>query len=351
MLPRMVQIVIPLLIMCAPIAARVTVRDNVDDEGQKCFKVTTQAATYWYQKQACGFSSIEDPQGNDWVGYDDDFPNSARGGYRGIPNLGWQFHPGYTKGGSTTLERSGDEQATLRSEANGWVCTWDFYDTHAVMTLLEAKDEYWFLYEGTPGGRMEPSQDYYYVPDRSATDGVARSTAKNDYGRDLPGEWIAFGDPNLSRMFVLAHHTDDNLIDDYYDMGGEGGMTVFGFGRDNDKTRGCWSCMSGTPRTFSLGFVESTARTAVRAFAESLLAGEPPVATVRYGAGGVTTGETMAQPNGLPTTLFDLVGRTVYRGSARAGGQRPCVPGAQPGVYLLREDGADAVRLLRAPAR
>ena len=81
-----------LLLLPVSVHPQVTVADTTD-EGQECFRITTPTAVYYYQKEGCGFSSILDRDGNDWVSYDDDFPNSAQGGYRGIPNLGWQFHP------------------------------------------------------------------------------------------------------------------------------------------------------------------------------------------------------------------------------------------------------------------
>ncbi len=259
------------VLLCTPsrLRAQVSVTDTVD-QGQTCFKVTTPTARYYYQKEGCGFSSILDAAGNDWISYQPG--GGAQGEYRGIPNLGWQFHPGYTNGGSTTLETNSSAKVSLRSSANGWVGTWDFYATHAVFTLTQRSDTYWFLYEGTPGGKMEPSRDYYYTPDNSQPAGVRRTVASQDRTGHLSPEWIAFGDPSMERVLVLAHHTDDAFEDNYYDMGGDGGMTVFGFGRKNDQNP-CWYCMDYVPNVFTVALVEDTGRAAVRAFAESAIAG------------------------------------------------------------------------------
>lgn len=61
------------------------------DEGQACFKIQTPSATYYYQKEAGGFSSIVDKYGTDWIGYRNSGnpPSlaSAASDYRGLPNL------------------------------------------------------------------------------------------------------------------------------------------------------------------------------------------------------------------------------------------------------------------------
>ncbi len=247
--------------------AKVSVQDNVSDEGQSCFMVTTATATYYYQKAGCGFSSILDNNGDDWISYKPS--GGAQGHYRGIPNMGLNAfgHPGYDKGGSTTLVSQSESKVVLESrDSDGWEVRWEFYDDRAVMTVVNTPKAYWFLYEGTPGGRMEPSQDFYYVPAASETDGVKRLGASTRSSIDLSPEWIAFGDPQSAHMLLLAHHTDDDLPDDYYAMDGDGGMTVFGFGRDNSKAD-CWYCMTQEPNVFTIALVESTSPAAIRDFA------------------------------------------------------------------------------------
>jgi hypothetical protein len=254
--------------------ASVSCQDNVTDQGQLCYKITTASATYWYQKEGCGFSSIHDKDGNDWIDYKP--TGGASGHYRGIPNMGLDAfgHPGYANGASTTLVSTSDSKVILKShDSDGWEVLWEFYDDRAVLIVNKAPLPYWFLYEGTPGGRMEPDKDYYYVPDKSVSDGVGRFTANQSRNLDLSPEWIAFGDPALSRMLVLVHHNDDQLQDDYYPMGGEGGMTVFGFGRDNDKATGCWYCLDRKPDTFTVALVETVSEGAVKTFAESAIKG------------------------------------------------------------------------------
>jgi hypothetical protein len=239
-------------------------RGDTTDQGQQCYMITTESATYFYQKEGCGFSSILDQQGNDWIGYQPG--GGERGEYRGIPNLGWEFHPGYTNGGTTEVVTEEAYHIHLRSEANGWQVSWHFYNDRAMMVLEQALEPYWFLYEGTPGGTMEPDRDYYYLP---GADGVARMECSQGFSSDLVQEWIAFGDPASAQMLLLVHHTNDELIDSYFPMGGSGGMTVFGFGRDNDRSP-CWHCMEQQPDTFTVALTiladESAAQNAAQEY-------------------------------------------------------------------------------------
>ena len=49
--------------------SQVDVTDNIPDEGQDSFLISTENADYYYQKQGGGFSSIIDTNGNDWINY------------------------------------------------------------------------------------------------------------------------------------------------------------------------------------------------------------------------------------------------------------------------------------------
>ncbi len=79
--------------------SQVDVTDNIFDEGQDSFLISTDTADYNYQKIAGGFSSIIDNNGNDWLNYHP--TGGSAGNFRGIPNLvppwdGGHFHPGTT---------------------------------------------------------------------------------------------------------------------------------------------------------------------------------------------------------------------------------------------------------------
>ncbi|MDJ0751995.1 MAG: hypothetical protein QNJ45_00640 [Ardenticatenaceae bacterium] len=217
----------------------ITTTDNISDAGQLAFRIETPSAIYDYHKEGGGFSSLVDSQGNDWIGYD---PIGTPYTYRGIPNLGFNkfFHPGYTgDSGSTSVILSSGPIKTVISSTGypSWLpayrfsVMWEIYPQSARLTVLEAADDYWFLYEGTPGGLMD-ANDFLRL-----STGVSM-TLDSDFTYDLPGdEWAYFADPTLNRSIFIINHTPDNLIDSYRslnnNLGAADEMTVFGFGRNN----------------------------------------------------------------------------------------------------------------------
>jgi hypothetical protein len=220
---------------------------EVEDEGQESFRLETPGATWFYHRSGAGFSSLEDADGNDWIGYRPE--GGSAGHYRGIPNLVYPegyFHPGGTEC-SSRLAARGPLVARIESECAGgeWACRWEIYATHARLTVLRAPRPFWFLYEGTPGGTLDES-------DRMVlSSGDSRPAAEGRDG-DLPDpEWLFFSDESLGRSLFLAHHDDDGHADAYFPM--EGNMTVFGFGRHKLNRY-----LRRTPARFSVGLVEGT---------------------------------------------------------------------------------------------
>lgn len=238
----------------ASITSRVEVGTLGNYRGQQTFKITTyepdgttKAARYYYHKEGAGFASLLDRNGNDWISY---YPvaNSKSGGeYRGIPNAGPVFHPGYEEtsgtshlGSTSTLVEEGPLKVTVRSVSHddAFEAIWAFYPQYAQMTMVRHGTKYWLLYEGTPGGNLD-----YTGPDR---DTVWRSNgthvdANEQWQQDLDPEWIYFDDASLNRVLYLVH-AEDNEADSYRKQynadqtppGGSsdnGAMTVFGFGR------------------------------------------------------------------------------------------------------------------------
>ncbi|WP_127583263.1 hypothetical protein [Paenibacillus koleovorans] len=210
----------------------VTVDDNIMDEGQECFRISSEFLTYYYQKQAAGFSSVLDREGRDWIGYR---PGGGPAGeFRGIPNMvhpEGQFHPG-AEGAASRIIEQGPLKISLLSETldGKWACRWDLFPSHARMSVLRAGHPYWFLYEGTPGGRFDVEQFE-----------VVRSPGVWSKGEDrwterLAGEkWVYFKEFELGRSLFVIHHDDDGSTDSYWPMNGQ--MTVFGFGRSGlDKS-------------------------------------------------------------------------------------------------------------------
>ncbi|HTD86594.1 MAG TPA: hypothetical protein VK850_08450, partial [Candidatus Binatia bacterium] len=135
-----------------------------------CFRVETPSAIYLYGKRGAGFASILDPQGHDWISYGPG--NKARGEYRGLPKCGQPvkyFHCGYGFGQytnanpfTTVATCLAPDHVRVHSETSdaAAACDWDFFPGYATMALLKIPGRYWFLYEGTPGGELDPTEDF-----------------------------------------------------------------------------------------------------------------------------------------------------------------------------------------------
>lgn len=227
-------------------SSQVTVTDNVMDEGQPSIKVVTPKGTYYYHKMGGGFSSIEDTQGNDWVNY---HPGGGTSGeFRGIPNIGDVFHPGYTNSIST-VESQGPVKSRIRSVSvdGQWECVWDIFPEYARMRLLRKAGNYWFLFEGTPGGVFNPTTDFMYRSNGQ------RMLLSGSIASDLAApEWAYFGDRNMRRSFFVAHHEDD-FQQDYYRS--DTNMTIFGFGRQDPC---CTKLLTTVPQNFTVGFADDS---------------------------------------------------------------------------------------------
>jgi hypothetical protein len=241
----------------AAVAAQVAVKENVEHEGQESFKIETPQATYYYHKQGAGFASMEDRDGRDWLSYNPGVgpvSNSGSGGkYRGLPNMvhpeGY-FHPGGDQCTSRLLA-AGPVKATIASESKDgkWACRWDVFPYYARLTVLKADHPYWFLYEGTPGGKLDEDSDYCVRSDGTRTPANARWDGDLS-ARGETAEWLYFGDGALGRVLYLIHEEDDGAIDSYWPMNHE--MAVFGFGRkDLNKY------LKQVPAHFIVGFCES----------------------------------------------------------------------------------------------
>jgi hypothetical protein len=224
----------------------VTLTDNVMDEGLTTYRIDNANATYYYDKLGGGFSSIVDANGNDWINYN--AANGASGTYRGIPNLVYPegyMHPGDNNVISSIVSE-GPLKTTIRSISvdNNWEAVWEFYPDFAQLTVLRANHNYWFLYEGTPGGVLDVNSDIVVRSDGTQT------LASEAWSGDLAGaEWVYFGDPNVGRSLYALNHQQDSAVDSYYPM--EGQMTVFGFGRQGISTQ-----LSAVPASFTIGLVD-----------------------------------------------------------------------------------------------
>ncbi len=268
---------------------RVIVTDGVADAGEDTVRIATADSTYFYDKDGGGFTSLLDRDGRDWIGYGP--ATGSAGQFRGIPNMVFPdgtMHPG-ADGVTTTIVTDGPLKTTLRSTApGGWVTRWDVFADRARMTVEAAPRAYWFLYEGTPGGLLEPQSDIVVRSDGGEANAATAWTG------DLAGEeWAYFGDPGVDRSLYVANHQQDNSVDSYYAM--DGNMTVFGFGRT-----GITSSLTGTGRSFSVGLADGVDRAGVSG---RISAAVRPV-TVALGAPSTTappTTTTTAPPTTTTT--------------------------------------------------
>jgi CubicO group peptidase (beta-lactamase class C family) len=258
--------------------SEVTIHGDMD-----CFQIETPNATYRYGKKGAGFASILDPDGRDWISYRPG--DKAKGEYRGLPKCGQPtkyFHCGYGYGQyktdnvfTSTVTVQEADHVRVRSETRDQksACTWDFYPTHATLTLLRIDaPTFWFLYEGTPGGRLHPDKDFVICPDGRKT------TLDEPWSEVIP--WVCFGTKESPIGFVCVNHQEPEKgqTDSYVSWpfvkdkdGSFQDMTVFGFGRKGyrelvqhvpDLTR--------LPARYSIAFIRSADHATAKALCEKL---------------------------------------------------------------------------------
>ena len=249
------------------VAAPLVTAEELDDyQGEPTFRIATPRATYFYHRGGSGFASLVDQDGNDWISYRPE--GGFEGDYRGIPNIAPpDFHPGRPEGKKPSrLVASGPLRATIVSETEDgrWRVRWDVYPSFARLTLEAAGDEpYWMLYEGTPGGRFDPGDDYWR--DSSGRAMPMSQDPERWNGRLPDPQWVLFGDGPTSRALFLALHEPDEHWDEFWHRGA-GGMTVFGFGRG---PRPRWQYLEGAPATLTIGLVDDSDPEAARRAVES----------------------------------------------------------------------------------
>lgn len=241
----------------APVFLKQVVFDDfIQHEGFRSYKLVTPTATYLYHKKGSGFASMIDREGKDWISYHPE--GGAKGSYRGIPNIApSDFHPGPGElNKESRIIAQGPVKVSFLSETldEKWGCFWDVYPGYATMTLFKKGEEpYWILYEGTPGGEFT-IQDYYVTSDGNKVD-IAPLTIENKWNGDLPNpEWVYFGDVVQNRVLYFIHHEYSPAIDEFWHFG-DGGMTVFGFGR-GPREEG-WQRLTEVPTQLTIGFAES----------------------------------------------------------------------------------------------
>lgn len=251
------------------------------DEGQSCYRIQTEIATYFYQDEAGGFSSLLDRDGCDWISFHpgpQEGPAGAAAMYRGIPNLvnpDDVGHPGHRYCKSRVERPVGAGQTTIHTESvdGAWAWHWNVRQDHAVLTIdrVAALRQYWFLYEGPTAGKFDPAGSFF------GTDRGGRSTATPDLVRNTgvvahPMQWAYFGQNGCPRVLLFVSlrppATDGFIAYMGSTIAGndsDDGMTVFGFGRKP----GTVSALT-EPGQFAMTFVESTDHNKIEAQALAL---------------------------------------------------------------------------------
>lgn len=235
-------------------------------EGRPQFIIKTKTATYFYDKAGGGFSRMIDKEGKDWISFKknplSEYPVSAGAGFRGLPNMvfgnedGGAGHPGHDKCVSEILN---EHTIITKSKSGKWEWIWEFEEKFARLTVkkTDPNHPYWFLYEGTIGGKFSPTYHYW------GTDKGGPNNEIYDFykGKKLfeKWNWIYFGDKQIDRVLFLLHQTPDNKEDVLGYLGNsdkgidsEDGMVVFGFGR----AKGTKPQMTAENNSFIIGFLE-----------------------------------------------------------------------------------------------
>ncbi len=229
------------------------------------YKVKTAHAEWFIDKYSGGITGIIDTGNNDWMNWkrlpEEKYPESAAGDYRGMPNFVFGGdengigHPGFDKALSF---KENDRQIKVKSLDGKWEWMYIFHSNYVELLVLKNPSEernYWFLYEGVPGGEFDPENQYW-----GTNEGV--NPAKPDYlkGEEIYGLWnfVFFGHENTARVLFVVQKNKDKLKDIFGYLGNSSaglksndGMVVFGFGRDKNAVP-----LLNQKNIFYIGFYE-----------------------------------------------------------------------------------------------
>ena len=251
-----------------PTAPAISVTEETLFGDMDCLVISTPAAKYYYGKRGAGFARILDPDGHDWISYR--HGGQAAGEYRGLPKSGQPvkyFHCGYgfgqyanTNPFRTSFTQVGPEQVRVESETQDGsaASVWDFYPGHATFTLNRIPGgRYWFLYEGTPGGRLDVTEDF------SIRAGGKKAPLSEPWTETVP--WAAFGASESPYALLCVNHQPNSPIDSYVrwpyapdGAGHENQMTVFGFGRPGWQSPDQHTPqLTGLPARFTITLVKA----------------------------------------------------------------------------------------------
>ena len=235
-----------------------------------CYKIESQAATYYFDTEGAGLSGLVDKDGRDWIGFDSKTEGPS-GNYRGMPNAVHKqcyvscFHPlnQYTSLAEITITSQVEDAIALSAQCSGWEAAWQFSENSCRfdMTVVPAGCKYWVLYEGAPYGDSTPDKSWFYLSDSNKK----LTCGEENFAKPLPDpQWIAFGHNDSPRVLLLVNHDLAGKTGRYYWMKT---MTVFGFGRGEKVHEKYFD----SPGRFTIMFVESTDWDEIRKVAAELL--------------------------------------------------------------------------------
>lgn len=239
---------------------------EITEQGIPSLKIETSSAIYIYDKAGGGFISIFDKNGKDWISFksgDYPPPGNSASRYRGIPNLGIggededAGHPGFNKCETRIIAPNVIETT---SKSGKWKFRWAFYDSGAKMTMVQTipGTPYWFLYEGTPAGKYDPSRMYWGnnldgrredFPDLLENKGIFKNL-----------NWVYVGQKDYPRILYFRQVYPDEKTDLFSYMGNTpggsykspDGMVCFGFGRGQNTV----PILQGDNQEFIIGFID-----------------------------------------------------------------------------------------------
>ncbi len=226
----------------APLAGEIVFSDDaeweVDGVFEPTFEVHTPSTSYWVVKPLGTIVSIEDGEASaeQWIAFSSGFRP-----LRGVPSFPV---PPATR---VTTVRDEDSQTPTHlrlssvSDDGLWRWVWDFYVTHATLTVNRAPLPYGFAYQGVPGGSLGTEDQLV------SSDGTTQG-ARNSFNADLPGpvEWAYLADTTLARSLFLIQHGDDALAERYQVRDNDTSLLSLGNGQ-----------LTTLPLRFSLGLVPS----------------------------------------------------------------------------------------------
>ena len=237
--------------------------EKVEYEGKSHFEIKSGKITYYYDIEGGGFSRIIDQYGNDWISFKREpwnkYPQSAASAFRGLPNLVYKGdnngagHPGHDQCKSWI-----EGNKIITETKNGkWKWSWSFFDNYAVMDIVKTDPnrKYWFLYEGTPGGKFAP-ETYYYGTNLEGP----KNNQLNYYEHEVEEgifRWIYSGTSFTDNVFYILQMQEDKHADVIAYLGANSekglnskdGMNIYAFGRDKHTHP-----KLSTPQKFVIGF-------------------------------------------------------------------------------------------------